>query len=464
MTRFSRAILFTALLASSGAWALSQDMLYGLFSRDDCIQDGLPADLCTRGLHDMDREALRKIGALYLKDTPDRNRYFRGITAYGLAIRNHDPQAETELALYYLNNVSEKHDEAVRLLHLAALNGVPEAQYYLALLYMVGDGDIKQDFLVSYSWAMRAAEKGFSPAVSFVGYCYLSGTGVINSLKDSVKWYVRAVEMGDPNAAYALGWLKLVSNAPFFDPKEALRLFKISSEAGIPGADNAIGVMYGEGIGTERDLRLSDYYFEKAIKAGDKAAILNQAIRNVRVEGTSDPVKNERNIAIFIRAFENGEADAAAGIARIYLGGQEKFGQGQVLEAIDWLRKGAEMGSAVSMYLLGKSYAEGHNIPKSCHDAFTWSSRAVEKQFYPAERVLSSLYENGCGAPRDNEMARALMDRYERHASHEIFPYKVLFYRPQFFGSGEDTVAPGHYHELFTGRKDIPLEEPAGTE
>ncbi len=458
MTRFSRVIFFAALLASSGASALSQDMLYGLFSRDDCVRDGIPADLCTRGLHEMDRDALRKIGAIYLKDTTDRSRYFRGITAYGLAIRNHDPLAETELALYYLRNVSEKHDEAVRLLHLAALNGVPEAQYYLALLYMVGDGDIKQDFLVSYSWAMRAAEKGFSPAVSFIGYCYLSGTGVVNSLGDSVRWYTKAVEMGDPDAAYALGWIKLVSNAPFFDPDEALRLFKISSRAGIPGADNAIGVMYGEGIGTERDLRLSDYYFEKAIKSGDKAALLNQGIRNVRVEGISDPVKNERNITVFIRAFESGEADAAAGIAGIYLGDRESSGQTQILEAVDWLRKGAEMGSAVSMYLLGRSYAEGKYIPKSCHDAFTWSSRAVDYQYYPAERVLSGLYENGCGAPRDNEMARALMDRYERHATHEIFPYKVLFYRPQFFGTGADTVAPGHYHELFTGRRDIPLE------
>ena len=461
MTGLSRVLLFSALLASSGAGAVSQDMLYGVFTRDECVSDGIPADLCSRGLYHFDNDALRKIGALYLSDTTERVRYFRGVTAYCLAIRNHDSLAETELALYYLHNVGEKHDEAVRLLHMAALNGVPEAQYYLALLYMSGDGDIKQDFLVSYSWARRAAEKGFTPAISFIGYCYLSGTGVVNSLKESISWYNRAVEMGDPAAAYALGWIKLVSNAPYFDPEEALRLFKLSSQAGISGADNAIGVMYGEGVGTERDIKLSDQYFDKAIKAGDPAALLNRGIRNVRVEGTADPVKNQENAELFIKAFNDGEPDAAAGIARIYL---EKSGGAagkQIQEAMDWLKKGAEQGSAVSMYLLGKSFADGKFIPKSCHDAFIWSSLAVEHQYYPAERVLSSLYENGCGVPRDSEMARALMDRYERHSYHEIFPYKVLFYRPQFFGKGYDTVAPGHYHELFTGRRDIPLEEPA---
>ncbi|NDA68758.1 MAG: sel1 repeat family protein, partial [Verrucomicrobia bacterium] len=68
--------------------------------------------------------------------------------------------------------------EAVKWYELAAAQGLPDAQYNLAICYSKGEGVAKKDLKIACEWFRRAALQGDAQSQSRLGLAYISGSGV----------------------------------------------------------------------------------------------------------------------------------------------------------------------------------------------------------------------------------------------------------------------------------------------
>jgi TPR repeat protein len=124
---------------------------------------------------------------------------------------------------------------AVKEIRPLAEQNVPEAQFYLGVMYAKGRG-LPQDYQKAVHWYQRAAEQGFPKAMSNLGLMYSKGKGVPKDYAQAIHWYQEAAEEQLPEAQYNLG------------------------------------VMYKEGQGVPRNLVQSHMWFNLSASQGHREA------------------------------------------------------------------------------------------------------------------------------------------------------------------------------------------------
>lgn len=124
---------------------------------------------------------------------------------------------------------------ALKELRPLAEEKLPEAQFYLGVMYAKGRG-VPQDFQKSVHWYRLAADQGFSKAMSNLGRMYSKGYGVPKDYAQAIHWYEEAAQQQLPEAQYNLG------------------------------------VMYKEGQGVARDLVQAHMWFNLATSQGHREA------------------------------------------------------------------------------------------------------------------------------------------------------------------------------------------------
>jgi TPR repeat protein len=124
-----------------------------------------------------------------------------------------------------------------RLVEAAALNGDPEAQYWLALLYDQGLGTAA-DNQKSIYWILKSASQGFAPAMTLAGACYVEGVpGILE--KDPEKGFeliIAAAGAGDCDALCLVGANLLHGAENQEEYETALQILQAASESGSAGA------------------------------------------------------------------------------------------------------------------------------------------------------------------------------------------------------------------------------------
>src|SRR5438128_11396774 len=71
----------------------------------------------------------------------------------------------------------------------------PEAQHRRGLMYLNGDGVIRNE-KAAFLWIRRAAEQGLAEAQSSLGLLYGKGYGVMQDQQQAVQWLRKAAEQG----------------------------------------------------------------------------------------------------------------------------------------------------------------------------------------------------------------------------------------------------------------------------
>jgi hypothetical protein len=112
--------------------------------------------------------------------------------------RSGNGEAQLQLAAAY----GELHDEvrAAEWMREAAISGLSEARYRLALRYRDGIG-LAVDPIEAFIWFRTAGEQGHAAAQRAVGEAYERGLGVPASAVEAFAWYALAAENGDEEAA-----------------------------------------------------------------------------------------------------------------------------------------------------------------------------------------------------------------------------------------------------------------------
>jgi uncharacterized protein len=118
----------------------------------------------------------------YDEDQPDR----RTLSAISNAF--------VAVGVYCLNGIpnSEVRPDPERAHELfqyaATIFGDPNAQYYLAHMYMIGAGGLAKDNIAAVRWLAVAAQKGHAPSQALLGHMLFMGDGVPHQRARGLMW------------------------------------------------------------------------------------------------------------------------------------------------------------------------------------------------------------------------------------------------------------------------------------
>ncbi|MGA8147697.1 MAG: tetratricopeptide repeat protein [Gallionellaceae bacterium] len=160
--------------------------------------------------------------------------------------------------------------------------GVPEAIFYIGLLYDNGEG-VVQDYNKAKEWYLKAAKLGYAPAQTNLGWVLQMGTGTELSDKEAAEWYMKAANQGYAPAQYNLGLLYYAGRGGIpKDPRAAVAWFRKAAEQGYTPAQNGLAKMYQYGQGGLVSLIQAYKWFYLAAEAGNESAKENkQAIKKL---------------------------------------------------------------------------------------------------------------------------------------------------------------------------------------
>ena len=108
-----------------------------------------------------------------------------------------------------------------------AENGIPEAQYNLALIYDKGTG-VPQSYEKSFEWFLKSANSGFDSGQFALGYMYLHGHGRDKNIVEAEKWFLKAALQGHARSQFNLGLIYDIGNGIERDSKKAYSWFYLA--------------------------------------------------------------------------------------------------------------------------------------------------------------------------------------------------------------------------------------------
>jgi TPR repeat protein len=228
--------------------------------------------------------------------------------------------------------------------------GDPSAQAQLGATFLYGEAGVEKNPKNAFEWFLKSAEGGDELSQVMVGSLFASGIGTQKDEVEAVRWYRESAERG-----YSLGQLRLSS----------------AYRKGIGGLEK----------NTEEALR----WCRKAAEQGDAEAQielgLNYALGLDPSKGPSDAR------LLFEQAAEQGKPDAFGLLARTFM--KEK----NYTEAVSWLEKGKEAGSATCEYVLGRLYEAGQGVPQDSAKALELYQSAAAKGNEDAKNELAAMQQ-----------------------------------------------------------------------
>jgi len=245
--------------------------------------------------------------------------------------------------------VEEELNLALEQLKQLAETGSTIAQKNLAGKLLSGVGT-EQDAIVALTWYLKAANAGDPGARHQVGLMYKNGIGTERDIAEAVRWFKLAMEQKNIGAITEFAWMLMNGDGMDEDKRAAFKLFKEIADLGIASIRNQVGIMYRDGIGTEKNKENAKIYFDLSAEQGNLLARMNLADI---LSKSNDP-----------RDIEN--------VLKIYL-------------------TMSDIGNALASYKLGIMYRDGVGIEKNIDLARYWLSVAAKRNNKDAQQELGKM-------------------------------------------------------------------------
>ena len=162
-------------------------------------------------------------------------------------------------------------------------------------------------------------------------------------------------------------------------------------------SQRTLGVVYLEGLGTQKDYTQAEVWLRKAAEQGDIQS--EDLLGKLYYDGQTLPRNLAQAAAWWRKAAEQGNADGQYNLALLYRGGEGV--QQDYAQAAAWLRKAADQGHAEAQNNLGVCYQNGRGVPQDYTQAAAWYLKAAEQGQADAQNSLGVLYYTGQGVPKD---------------------------------------------------------------
>jgi len=249
---------FLALMYLRGE-GVSQDRSYGLRLLREAADDGYSAAQYLLGRHLL-------YGTGVPQDKPLAMSYLLAAAA------DDDQRAVALLKRIEQGGRSEKKDaeQVTAAIKRKAKAGVPDAQYTLGFMYLIGDG-VPKNGAEEVRW-YRAAAGRSARAAFMLSIMHQYGEGVQKSSAEAFRLMRIAAELGDPRAQYYLGTYYYQGIGTAASRRNAATWFRSSAEKGYADAQFAYGMLLLAGDGLSQDKGQAVEWLGKASGQGNAKA------------------------------------------------------------------------------------------------------------------------------------------------------------------------------------------------
>lgn len=205
-------------------------------------------------------------------------------------------------------------------------------------------------------------------------------------------------ESGDPGAQNRLGCMYRDGIRVDQDYHKSFEMFSSASMNGWAESQVHLGDLYLEGKGIEKNKEKAEYWYrlaaEKNNPEGRKrlAALIGNSFPD-------DPIREEtiNTLKIISTNDSSGKILSLIGDA-IYF---NKKNSADVLEAIKYYRKAAELGHSPSFYQLGNIYLNGKDLERNTEKAISFYEKGADLGNQQCQLALAEIYYDGILVSRD---------------------------------------------------------------
>ena len=308
------------------------------------------------------------------------------------AAKNGVPGAEYDLALLCLEGVKvyKDIDKAIDLLERASKEH-PAAAYKLGELYLQGE-IIRKNTQKALDLFKDAAQKGYLKALYQLGSMYQEGAHVKKDADVAIKYLTKASEDGDSNSMYLLGNLYLFDKGDFIKAQNYLRDAYKKDHI---DATYLLGELYFKNNFVKADYKISIKYLSIADKVGHPEATYLLGL--YYTEGLEKQSKDvDKGLKLLKKASDKGSIDAKYELAKLYL--DDTFEKKDSNLGKQWLKKLADDGHSKAQFMLSKIYFQETDF----EFGYKWAEVAIknnhhEAQLYLGKKILSDCEINPQG-------------------------------------------------------------------
>jgi TPR repeat protein len=161
-----------------------------------------------------------------------------------------------------------------------------------------------------------------------------------------------------------------------------------------------LGELFNQGLGVAQDPVKAAEWYRLAAQRGDAHALASLGLMAMDGRGMAkNPIQG---VSFLEQAAAKGEASAAHNLALLKL---STGTPGDLLRAVELLRKAAEAEIGDAQHALGVLYLRGRGVNRDSAEAARWFERAARNGNLAGEVELAILLFNGEGVPKNETLA-----------------------------------------------------------
>ena len=281
--------------------------------------------------------------------------------------------------------------------------GDSEAQTTLALAYHAGVL-LKRDDAEALRLAHQAADHGFMAAQESMGIFSEMGIGMEKPAPaEALDWYKKAARQGSVDAATNIALMYADGRGVSKDPAQAVSWFRQAAEGGDAAAQYNLALIYERGDALPQDKKESIRWLTAAADQNVLPAILDLARAYMHPSDSKTAPDIVRAIHYYEKAADLGSGIAETILGTIFADGMQ--GKPDYEQSVKWYRKATEQGQPDGEFGLGLRYALGQGVQLDLEEARRLFTAAADQGQVDAQYDLGIVYEEGKGTPADRSRA-----------------------------------------------------------
>ncbi len=119
------------------------------------------------------------------------------------------------------------------------------------------------DRKLAFDYFLKSADKGYPQAMHQVGLLFKEGIGAPRDISKMEQYLLKAADSGFIPSITALADMYEQGTTLPKNERRAFKYSKLAAGVGIPGYMYRVATQYRDGIGTEQNIELSEYWFQK---------------------------------------------------------------------------------------------------------------------------------------------------------------------------------------------------------
>ena len=226
---------------------------------------------------------------------------------------------------------------------------------------------------------------------------------VYEQMNQSMSHPPEAAEAGQARTQYALGKIYRDGQGVEKDVQKAVELFTLAAMQGNSFAAFALGKMYlSDDPALSRNVAAALKWITNAAEHGNQFAQYH--LGKLLLKGTDD-ISQDTNSALrwLLASVEQGNVHAEYALAMAYLKGESV--PKDSLKAMELLKRASSREHQFAQYQLGKLLLQGEDVPKDVVAAVHWLTASAMHGNQYAQYALGKLYLLGKGVEKDKDRA-----------------------------------------------------------